>query len=149
MNCNYTYKGHIIGNVQQLDDFLLSKKRFEPTLGDIVFSKNTKQLASINRIETINKDAEDLGKRYAEAKARAQIIDGEEILKATRPFVGVSEFMSGLHNDQGKLWFPEFTTEYWANQYINWSNGNYTQDEKNVFFDGEESKVYSLELGNQ
>ena len=149
MNCNYTYKGHIIGNVQQLDDFLLSKKRFEPTLGDIVFSKNTKQLASMNRIETINKDAEDLGKRYAEAKARAQIIDGEEILKATRPFVGVSEFMSGLRNNQGKLWFPEFTTEYWANQYINWSNGIYTQDEIEIFFNGDKSKIYSLELGNQ
>lgn len=149
MSCNYTYKGHVIGNVQQLDDFLLSKKRFEPILGDTVFSKSTKQLASMNRINTINKDAEDLGKRYAEAKARAQIIDGEEVLKATRPFVGVSEFMSGLRNDQGKLWFPEFTTEYWANQYINWSNGIYTQDEIEVFFNGDKSKIYSLELGNQ
>lgn len=150
MSCSYTYKGHAIGNIRQLDDFLLSRKIFESTLGDVVFSKNsTKQLASMNKINIINKDAEDLGKRYAEAKANAQVIDGEEVLKATRPYVGVSEFMSGLRNDQGKLWFPEFTTEYWANQYINWSNGNYTQDEKNVFFNGDESKVYSLELGNQ
>ena len=40
--CSYFYKGRKIGDIKALDDFLLEKKRFEPILGDMVFSHSTR-----------------------------------------------------------------------------------------------------------
>lgn len=148
MSCYYTYKGKFIGNIQQLDDFLISKQKYQSKFGDLVFSKNNPQLGAMQKINQIVADAEELNKKYAEAKSRALLIDDEEVLKMTRPYVGVSEFMSGLRNDGGRLWFPEFTTEYWAKRYLDWSEGNYTKDEIEAFFNNN-STVYKVELGNQ
>ena len=67
----------------------------------------------------------------------------------TRPYVGVSEFLMDQRNDEGNLWVPTFTTEYWAKQYLNWSQGIYSKDEIDAFFDGDDSKVQPVELGNQ
>ena len=149
MSCYYTYKGRVIGNIQQLDDFLLIRQKYESKLGDLVFSQPDLQIGSIQRINKINEDAIELSKKYAEAKRNAQLYDDEEILKMTRPYVGVSEFMSGLRNDQGHLWFPEFTTEYWAKRYLDWSEGKFTEDEIEAFFDKDKSRIYKVELGNQ
>ena len=149
MSCYYTYKGQLIGDIRQLDDFLISKQKYQSKFGDLVFSKSNPQLSSMQRISKINEDAIELNKKYAEAKSKAQLIDDEEILRMTRPYVGVSEFMRGLKNDSGRLWFPEFTTEYWAKRYLDWSNGNYTKDEIEAFFNGDEHATYKMELGNQ
>lgn len=149
MSCYYTYKGQLIGDIRQLDDFLISKQKYQSKFGDLVFSKSNPQLSSMQRISKINEDAIELNKKYAEAKSKAQLIDDEEILRMTRPYVGVSEFMSGLKNDSGRLWFPEFTTEYWAKRYLDWINGNYTKDEIEAFFNGDEHATYKMELGNQ
>lgn len=149
MKCTYNYKGKQFQSIQQLDDFLLEKQIYESKYGDLVFSMTERQLSAQNRIDSINKEAEELNKKYAEAKKNASFIDSEEILKMTRPYVGVSEFLMDQRNDEGKLWIPTFTTEYWAKQYLNWSQGIYSEDEKEAFFDGDDSKVQPVELGNQ
>lgn len=149
MKCIYSYKGKQFQSIQQLDDFLLEKQIYESKYGDLVFSMTEKQLSAQNRIDSINKEAEELNKKYAEAKKNASFIDSEEILKMTRPYVGVSEFLMDQRNDEGELWVPTFTTEYWAKQYLNWSQGIYSKDEKDAFFDGDDSKVQPVELGNQ
>ena len=148
MKCRYTYKNKSFNTIQQLDDFLLEKQIYEDKYGDLVFSLTEEQLPAQAKIDKINQDADDLNKRYAEAKKNAQYVDSEEVLKMTRPFVGVSEFLMGQRNDKGNLWLPEFTTEYWANQYLNWSQGIYSEDQIDVFFDGDKSKVQPLDLGN-
>ena len=40
--CTYTYKGREIGDVKALNDFLLEKKPYENTLGDMVFQRNSR-----------------------------------------------------------------------------------------------------------
>jgi hypothetical protein len=37
MKCTYTYKGHKFDSVEALNDFILSKKKFESKYGDMVF----------------------------------------------------------------------------------------------------------------
>lgn len=93
---------------------------------------------------------EELQKRYGEAKLVADsVIDGEEYMKAHRPYVGVSEFLKGQRNKDGKLYFPEFISgEYWANRYMEWDKGNFTDDEISLFFDGDESKTVAIPVGN-
>nr|DAU18069.1 MAG TPA: hypothetical protein [Bacteriophage sp.] len=41
MACKYTYKGKQFNSEIELDDFLLEKAPFEPTLGDLVFSMSS------------------------------------------------------------------------------------------------------------
>jgi hypothetical protein len=69
---------------------------------------------------------------------------------AKRPYVGVTEFLSGQTNSNtGKLYFPEFREEsYWTNRYDQWSQGFYTDDEINVFFNGNASLASKVDLGD-
>lgn len=150
-SCNYYYKERLIGNIEKLDDFLLEKKRFEPILGDMVFSRNPRQLESMSRIKQVIKKKNQLDEKYRQAKAKAKQYgaDEEAMLKMERPFVGVSEFLSGQRNYEGKLYFPEFIAQnYWAERYHEWAKGNFTEDEKELFFDNDDSKITPIPLGN-
>ena len=133
MNCRYKYKGHDIGTVEQLNDFLLEKHPHISKLGDKVFQRTSRQLAAQSRLDKSQEKIDELQKRYGEAKLIADnIIDGEEYLKAHRPYVGVSEFLKGQRNEKGVLYFPEFISgEYWSNRYMDWDKGKFTDDELN------------------
>ena len=72
MKCTYNYKGKQFQSIQQLDDFLLEKQIYENKYGDLVFSMTERQLSAQNKIDSINKEAEELNKRYAEAKKNAR-----------------------------------------------------------------------------
>jgi hypothetical protein len=62
-----------------------------------------------------------------------------------RPYVGVSEFLSGQRNRNGDLYFPEFKPgEYWLRRYLEWDKGNFTEDEINLFFDGDASRAIAI-----
>lgn len=150
MNCRYKYKGHDIGTVEQLNDFLLEKHPHMSKLGDKVFQRTARQLAAQKRLDKSQEKIEELQRRYGEAKLVADsVIDGEEYMKAHRPYVGVSEFLKGQRNKDGKLYFPEFIPgEYWANRYMEWDKGNFTDDEISLFFDGDESKAVAIPVGN-
>ena len=150
MNCRYKYRGHDIGTVEQLNDFLLEKYPHMSKLGDKVFQRTARQLAAQKRLDKSQEKIEELQRRYGEAKLVADsVIDGEEYMKAHRPYVGVSEFLKGQRNKDGKLYFPEFISgEYWANRYMEWDKGNFTDDEISLFFDGDESKIVAIPVGN-
>ena len=149
--CTYTYKGRKIGGVKELDDFLLEKKRYEAKLGDMVFSHSTRQLAALDKKAQVDKKKDELDRKYEEARKKAKQYgaDEEAILKMERPYIGVSEFLTGQRNREGKLYFPEFVAQnYWANRYYEWAKGNFTDDEINLFFDGDKSKATPIPLGN-
>lgn len=149
--CNYFYKGKKIGDVKALNDFLLEKKRLEPILGDAVFSHSTRQVAAMARAEAASKEKDKLDKLYKEAKDKASQygVDEEAVLIMERPYVGVSEFLSGQRNREGKLYFPEFVPkEYWSRRYYEWAKGVFTDDEIELFFDRDKSKVAPVPLGN-
>ena len=108
MNCRYKYKGHDIGTVEQLNDFLLEKHPYISKLGDKVFQRTARQLAAQKRLDKSQEKIEELQRRYGEAKLVAdRVIDGEEYMKAHRPYVGVSEFLKGQRNKDGKLYYDE------------------------------------------
>ena len=151
--CTYTYKGRKIGGVKELDDFLLEKKRYESKLGDMVFSHSTRQLAALDKKARVDKKKDELDKKYEKARneARQYGADEEAFLRMERPYIGVSEFLTGQRNRLGKLYFPEFIPKnYWSNRFYEWAKGpdKFTDDEINVFFDGDRSKAVAIPLGN-
>ena len=150
MNCRYKYKGHDIGTVEQLNDFLLEKHPHISKLGDKVFQRTSRQLAAQSRLDKSQEKIDELQKRYGEAKLIADnIIDGEEYLKAHRPYVGVSEFLKGQRNEKGVLYFPEFISgEYWTNRYMDWDKGKFTDDEIALFFNNDKDAITSIAIGN-
>ena len=157
MSCVYFYKGNLIGNIKDLDTFLIEKQRFHSTLGDIVFSNPTRLNNAINRLKPAEQKSKELQKQYNEAKEKAKrehsYIDGEEHLVFERPYVGVNDFLSGQRNSiTGNLYFPEFKKEeYWSRRFYEWAKGgvdNFTEDEIALFFDGDKDKVTAITLGN-
>lgn len=152
-HCSYFYKGKEIGDVKALDDFLLEKQKWESTLGDLIFQYTPNQLAIQSIIKKVNKLQEKLNKEYAKAKQNARMKAAlygeseEEVLRMERPYVGVSEFLCGQVNNKGKLYFPEFIpSNYWSNRYYAWSKGEFTNDEKELFFNND--NITNVPLGN-
>ncbi len=154
-SCLYFYKEKEIGNIAQLDDFLISKQKYYSKLGDKVFQTNA-NIASI-LTEASNKNKE-IARKWNIAK---RVYAGEEeLIKLNRPFVGVTEFLGGQRNaETGKLYYPEFREgEYWASRFHAWGNGKkatllnnsngFTQDEIDLFFDGDESKITAISVGD-
>lgn len=136
MACKYYYKGHLFQNEYQLDDFLLEKAPFEPTLGDLVFSMTTPQLNISQQLSSIAKEAHTLHKKYKELLNSDKAIynaDGEVAVEDP-PYIGVNKFLSGLKNEEGELLFPEFREEeYWSRRFSNWKIGSFTEDEIKEF----------------
>ena len=136
MACKYYYKGHIFQNEYQLDDFLLEKAPFEPTLGDLVFSMTTPQLNISQQLSSIAKEAHTLHKKYKELlNSDKAIYDADgEVAVEDPPYIGVNKFLSGLKNEEGELLFPEFREEeYWSRRFSNWKIGSFTEDEIKEF----------------
>lgn len=153
-SCTYFYKGKKIGNIKELDDFLLERQRFESKLGDIVFELTSAQSDALVKLDVARKNEEELKKKYEEArraarKAKRYGESEEAVLRMKRPYVGVSEFLNGQKNSEGKLYFPNFIPEnFWSERYYEWAKGNFTEDEIKVFFDGDETKTIPIPLGN-
>lgn len=154
MNCLYYYKGRKIGDIIALDDFLLSKQQYYSKLGDKVFQSPPKVTTILNDALKFNEKAI---KEWNQAKK--SFIDDEELIKMKRPFVGTTEFLTGLKNSEGRYLSPEFREgDYWANRFHAWSTGKksespdhsdgFTQDEINLFFDGDESKITAIPTGD-
>ena len=55
MSCKYIYKGHTFNSEVELDDYLLQKRKFESKFGDLVFSKSSLQLDTVDKIDELNK----------------------------------------------------------------------------------------------
>ena len=155
MNCLYTYKGHLIGDVRQLDDFLISKQKYYSKYGDLVFEIDPSTREKINKVKH---DSDELQEKLREAKR--EYVNDEEMLKLKRPYVGVLECLSGTKNPvTGKYFFMEYRKNaYWQKRFHAWTlgkksvnsdhNDGFTQDEIELFFNGDESKIKPVELGN-
>jgi hypothetical protein len=119
MICTYTYKGRTFNSEAELDDFLLEKDRLLSEYGDIVFS--VEPTTAQTKARTTLADA------ATKAKERKKIWDSERVTYTedgaifgyARPYQGVNEFLSGLRNSEGKLFFPEFISHnYWSRRYL-------------------------------
>lgn len=132
MACRYFYKGHEFNSEVALDDFLLENRKFEPILGDAVFSANKTAQNNTNALlTTIAKNSEELQQKYKEWQQEdkiAYVEDGEEAVDAP-PYIGVNKFLSGLTNEEGELLFPEFREQnYWEGRFKKWKDGDFTNN---------------------
>ena len=134
MICTYTYKGRTFNSEAELDDFLLEKDKFLSEYGDIVFS--------VDPTTAQGKAYAKLDEATTRAKERKKIWDSERVIyteddaifEYAKPYQGVNEFLSGLRNSEGRLFFPEFVEHnYWTKRYLDWANGEYTKDEAELF----------------
>lgn len=132
MNCKYIYKENIFNSEIELNDFLLEKYKYESEFKDLVFSKTTNQLNSISIVNKMNNKAKDQIRKYNSLK-KFYTEDGVRV-NMEPPYIGVNEFLDGFTNSDGKLFYPKFIEfEYWRRRFLDWAEGKYTDDEKEVF----------------
>ena len=136
MACKYIYKGKQFNSEIELDDFLLEKAPFEPTLGDLVFSMTSAQLNVSNQLSQIAKESHKVKKTMYDAINAGKVVYDEDGNMAVEdpPYIGVNKFLSGLKNAAGELLFPQFRDEeYWSRRYSNWKVGQFTDEEIEEF----------------
>lgn len=135
MACRYIYKGFEFNSELELDDFLLEKLPFEPILGDMVFSNSQDQNVIVSTITKIEQDSKEVRQKAKEVYKQNKEFDenGEPLIKKS-PFIGVNRFVTQYRTSKGKRLYPEFKDEeYWIRREADWKNGDYTDDEKQLF----------------
>lgn len=131
MICTYKYKGHTFNSEAELDDFLLTKDKYLKEFGDTVFSMNEAQLKANSLLKTAGEKAKEAKAKW-EAASKSYTEDG--VRADIKPYMGVNEFLEGLRNSNDKLFYPEFVDfEYWSRRYLAWEEGDYTDDELELF----------------
>ena len=140
MICTYNYKGKTFKSESELNDFLLEKDKYLSEFGDLVFSMTTAQLHTKSIIQATNDKATAKKAEYdAEVKSIRYTEDGIR-MNYKKPYMGVNEFLDGLTNSDDKLFFPEFIEHnYWTNRFLAWSEGDYNDDELELFGFSKES----------
>lgn len=135
MACRYFYKGHEFESELALDDFLIEKLPFEPTLGDMVFSNTQEQIQVANQIQQIDKDSSKVREEARQLRRQAKEFDenGEPLIKKP-PYIGVNRFIGEYRTPSGGQIIREFRDEeYWIRRFADWKEGDYTPDEKTLF----------------
>jgi hypothetical protein len=132
--CKYIYKGHTFNSEIELDDFLLRKgHELYSEYGDLVF-QSERAIAACEKLKIAENDAKLYREKYKEARRR--YIDGEDELEFEKPFIGVTEFLRGLTNEDDKLLTPEFREEeYWKRRINEWKDETkgFNDDEIELF----------------
>lgn len=159
MSCKYIYKGHTFASEVELDDFLLQRKQFESELGDLVFSKTANQLETITKVSNMDTDTRKLKEAFRYKKV---YLDDEEIGERSRPYMGVTRFLSTMTDSKGNYLFPVFKEEnYWREKLSIWTDtslnrdvhviynpekkiGVFTKEEIDLIFDGDINKARYL-----
>lgn len=133
MECIYYYNGHTFKSELELDDFLLANRKLVSKYGDIVFSRTTRANHTYDILMTKKVETDKLRDTYI--KLRQKWKEDDESYEIQRPYIGVTEFLSGLRNSNGTLLFPEFKEEeFWKRRKEKWSNGEFTKDEAEILF---------------
>lgn len=134
--CKWYYKEHEFVSELALDDFLMENARFEPILGDMVFSQTSAQSNVTAQLTTIANDSKALQDKYRQLRREGKILynaDGDESLEAP-PYIGVNKFLSTFQTSEGILLFPEFREdEYWKRRFSNWKLGQFNDAEIEEF----------------
>lgn len=144
MSCIYIYNGHTFNSELELDDFLLANGKLVSKYGDIVFQRSSIHNHVIDILNKAGADSQALRDTYNKVKS-ASYVDGEISPDFKPPFIGVNRFLSGLRNSEGQLLFPEFREDaYWENRFSNWKQGNFTEDEIEIIFNNDSTKIKTI-----
>ena len=125
MACNYFYKGILIGDEFQLNDFLIrNRDLFEKDYSDIVFQKDlSKSEAQRHTEKRFFEHIEENKKKQRDAKIKKanNTIDGEVEHTVEKPYIGVTEFLESFKAWDDSPLFPIFVDEnYWHNKMNQW-----------------------------
>lgn len=132
MICTYIYKGTRFESELELNDFLLEKDKYLSDYGDIVFSKTTSQLSTIENLDKAKEIALERKKKW-DLDKEYYTVEGRRY-EYRLPYMGVNEFLEGLTNSDDRLFFPEFIEHnYWTKRYLDWADGLFNDDEKELF----------------
>ena len=106
MACLYYYKGNLIGNEIQLNDFLIERKQFYSKYGDVVFKRSNLANHVAQVIDsTIVSDSGSWKAKMDEMWRRGGRLydeDGEKVVvydKEHPPFVGVNKYIEHFGDD--------------------------------------------------
>ena len=101
MGCVYYYKGNLIGNEIQLNDFLIERKKYHSRYGDVVFQRSNAANRVIQIIDDkIFPESKKWKAKYDEMWARGGRLydaDGDKVIvydKDHPPFNGVNKYKS-------------------------------------------------------
>lgn len=134
MSCYYEYNGKRFDSEVKLNDFLLEKEKYLSKYGDLVFEKTSAFLHTKEQID--NLISESKSTKELLDKSKKTYYDGEYSYNPNPPYTGVNAFLNKLRNSDNELWFPYFDEEnYWNKRYEDWNRGEFTDDEKQMFFD--------------
>ena len=157
MACKYYYKGILIGDELQLNDFLIERKQYHSKYGDVVFKR------SIRANSTIDKIDKSIIPESAHWKAKSDLMwknggylyddDGEKVLKYDKdhpPFIGVNRYIDRFGEADGQRLTAEFKPEeFWPRMFERWNQGNFENEDLNEIIQqvtGEDPKTVQRPL---
>ena len=131
MACNYFYKGILIGDEFQLNDFLINNKYlFDNSQSDIVFQKTKEQQRTEKRFF---QHIEENTKRTKKIKPAINTIDGEVEYEVETPYIGVTTFLESFKAWDDSPLFPIFVDDnYWFNKRNQWKDGLYADEDETI-----------------
>lgn len=147
MSCKYYFKDKLIGNIQDLNTFLLFKFPNYKELGDYVFQLTDDQ----NTIALHFKVAHDLAQATKITRDIEVDIDGDFHIKYDNDkVIAITKFIQSYIKEDGSVISPYFNKDnYWTNRLKVWSenaklrkvNADNTVDKENEGFTLEEAVI--------
>lgn len=133
MACVYYYKGKLIGDELQLNDFLIERRKFHSKYGDVVFKRTNKANEVIRVIDDSIIPESGAWKAKMDEMwrngGRLYDEDGDKVIvydKEHPPFVGVNKYVDRYGENEGNRLNAEFKPEeYWSRMYDRWTKGNF------------------------
>lgn len=140
----YILEGHLFKSEQELDEFIQEKGRLYTKLGDLVFDKTQASSKAIERMKSVSEEASRMFVQGVPGYSKVITEDMIETLYK-EPYYGVTRFLSETFPEVEELGkkrlFPQFIPdEYWSRRYKKWASGEFTDQEKEVFFDNDKAK---------
>lgn len=149
MSCKYYLKLsngsiHEFANEIQLDDYLISKHKYESEYGDLVFSLSAEAISAREKAKQIAEDTKNLKRKAKETL----YIDGIEVEHYDKPYKGVTQYLNDFRDSENNPLFPIFTPEnYWQRRKTYWGdthqdiNEEYTSDKGKGVYTKEEKEL--------
>ena len=153
MACNYFYKGILIGDEFQLNDFLIrNKDLFDKDYSDTVFQKDlsedTPKGRTIKRFLNHIEENKKL-QRDTKIKKSNNTIDGEVEDSVEKPYIGVTTFLESFKAWDDSPLFPIFVDEnYWHNKMNQWKDGLFADVEETILLGTQENNEQFTQNGN-
>lgn len=137
MECVYYYKGKLIGNEIQLNDFLIERRQLHSKYGDVVFERSILANQVIKTVdETIVPESSKWKSKMDELWKNGGKLyddDGEKLViydEKHPPFIGVNKYIDKFGSENNDRLNAEFKPEeFWLRMFKRWNDGNFENED--------------------